>query len=290
MQLLPFDRPIHLDRHDSAFGRWEFARARPPAALARYVIEYQGYREASHPIVRREVPSGHVSLIINLGPPFDVRYPHDPDWVSYGSFVAGLDDGYALVASAGLSYCLQVDLTAVGAYRYFGFPLHPLARRVTTLTDIFGRDADLLVEQLSEAPGWAPRFALLDAYLLRRFADGSAADPAVMCAYNELTRSHGSVRIDQLAANVQQSREHLSRRFTEQLGLSPKAFGRVLRFQHALEWMRADPAASMAAVAATCGYADQSHLARDFNALAGCPPSELAPRIEPDGLGIIELR
>src|SRR5262249_54307324 len=101
MQPLQFDRNLHVDRHDSAMGRWEFARAAPPAALARYVIEYQGYRETSHPIVRREVPSGCVSLIINLGPPFDVRYPHDPDWTKYGTFVAGLDDGYALVASGG---------------------------------------------------------------------------------------------------------------------------------------------------------------------------------------------
>src|SRR5215510_14948768 len=129
MQLQRFDRHVHIDRHDTAFGRWEFVRVAPPPALARYVIEYQGYREASQPIVRREVPSGFVSLIINLGAPFDVRYPHDPDWAKYSSFVAGLDDGYALVASNGLSYCLQVDLTPVGAYRYFGFPLHALARR-----------------------------------------------------------------------------------------------------------------------------------------------------------------
>src|SRR5262245_32810186 len=151
MQPLPFDRRIQVDRHDSDAGRWESVRAAPPATLARYVVEYQGYREASRPIVRREVPTGFVSLIINLGPPFDVRYPHDPDWVKYCSFVAGLDDGYALVASGGLSHCLQVDLTPVGAYRFFGFPMHALARRVTTLSDCLGSGADLLVERLGDA-------------------------------------------------------------------------------------------------------------------------------------------
>jgi AraC-like DNA-binding protein len=73
------------------------------------------------------------------------------------------------------------------------------------------------------------------------------------------------------------SRRHLTARFRAQLGITPKAYGRVLRFRHAAELLSIPApgrAPSLAEVAVAAGYYDQSHLNRDFVAMSGCTPGQ----------------
>jgi AraC-like DNA-binding protein len=78
--------------------------------------------------------------------------------------------------------------------------------------------------------------------------------------------------VGQIADELGCSRRHLSDRFGTELGLPPKALGRVLRFQRAVGLLRGG--GELADVAYTCGYADQPHFNRDFRALAGVTPTE----------------
>ena len=73
------------------------------------------------------------------------------------------------------------------------------------------------------------------------------------------------------------SRRHVTERFRRQLGLSPKAYARLLRFEHASSLLGEPPAGrTLAEVATEAGYYDQSHLSRDFVALAGMTPGAVA--------------
>ncbi len=93
--------------------------------------------------------------------------------------------------------------------------------------------------------------------------------------WRALASSHGQMPIDTLARGVGYSRQHLARRFREEFGLGPKLAARIIRFERANLMLRATPSyVSLAELAATCGYADQSHLTRDFTALAGCSPTQ----------------
>jgi transcriptional regulator GlxA family with amidase domain len=81
------------------------------------------------------------------------------------------------------------------------------------------------------------------------------------------------VRIDDLAAGVGTSVRTLERAFDETVGVSPKTLARIVRFRRALVLLDAPRRASFAAIALDCGYADQSHLVRDFRDFAGGPPT-----------------
>ena len=69
---------------------------------------------------------------------------------------------------------------------------------------------------------------------------------------------------------------NLERRFDRFIGISPKEFSRVRRFQRALRLAREQPMLRWAAIAAGAGYSDQAHLGRDFRQFAGCPPTLMA--------------
>jgi AraC-like DNA-binding protein len=265
------------------------AHARSHPALAGVVAgPYCGYVEhADDPFRRREVATGQVAMIISFGEPIDVvEMSHS---TSGGrrltSFVAGLHDGYAVTQHAGSQHGVQVDLTPLGAARLLGGP-QEVANECVALDDLLGRFAGELTDRLASAPDWGARFALLDRVLLDRAADGPEPDPAVVWAWGQLERSHGQVPVSVLADEIGWSRRHFGTRFRAQVGLAPKPTGRVLRFRRAVDLLRAGPIRSIADLAAACGYADHSHLVREFHALGGCTPSQLVGAQLPDGGGV----
>jgi len=106
---------------------------------------------------------------------------------------------------------------------------------------------------------------------------GPAPAPEVRWAWRQLLASGGAIRITDLAAETGWSGHHLTSRFRTEIGLTPKAAARVIRFdraRHLLVRHAADDGYRLADLAAACGYFDQAHLAREFRSLAGCPPSQ----------------
>lgn len=280
---------MSIVHHEGDGFGWTMAHAPPHPGLAGVVAgAYCGYVERSAGAFRRrEVANGHVAMIISFGEPIDVveMSSSSSGGRRLTSFVAGLHDGYALTEHHGKQHGVQVDLTPLGAARVLGAP-YEVARECVPLDDLLGRFADELTDRLATAADWPARFALLDEVLLARAVDGPAPDPAVVWAWHQLERSHGQVPVNVLADEIGWSRRHFGARFRAHVGLAPKPTARVLRFRRAVDLLERGPVRSIADLAAACGYADHSHLVREFRALAGCTPSQLVSGLLPDSGGV----
>jgi AraC-like DNA-binding protein len=253
-------------------GRWEARHVTPAADLRGLVLGYQGYVERGGPLLcQREVSTTLIPVIVNLGPPFRVGRTDD-DARDLSSFVAGLDSGHATVASTGASLCMQIDLTPPGAYRLFGLPMCEWAGLTLPLDD-FGRDFRHLVDRLAETPDWDDRFLLLDAFVRARLQRTVAPSAGVAWAWQRLRDSHGTVRIAELADQLGWSRKHLAGRFASEIGRPPKTVARLLRFERVHGLLGATASPDWSALAYDCGYADQSHLVRDFRDFTGTTPT-----------------
>jgi AraC-like DNA-binding protein len=233
------------------------------------------------------MPSGDVVLIISFGPTIDVTDPGDPygSLERHSSFVAGLHDSYAVTEHAGKQNGVQVDLTPLGAFQFFGLPMSAVAHRVTPFEDVFDREAPLLAERLYEGPTWEARFSLLDATIAARLAERLPASPDVAWAWRRLSETDGRVAVGALTDELGCSRRHLTARFREQVGMPPKTFARILRFDRAVRRLRRDGEERLVEIAYDCGYYDQAHFNRDFRRFAGSTPSEFLARRLPDGGG-----
>jgi transcriptional regulator GlxA family with amidase domain len=77
-----------------------------------------------------------------------------------------------------------------------------------------------------------------------------------------------------LASNVGLSRRRLIQVFAAEVGLTPKLFSRVVRFQRAREIVDHAATPNWAKLAVDCGYCDQSHLIRDFQEFSGLSPTD----------------
>lgn len=244
--------------------------------LRPFVRGYAGFWDAVAIDYRvRAVPLPYVVMMIALGEPFsDFRRLESstPGSGPIGSLVAGLTDGPRAVEHPGGKEVIRLDLTPLGASRLFALPMAEVANQVVELRDVLGVRAGELTERLAGLRSWTARFDLLDAALLARAADSLAPAPEVSRAWRLLSDSAGTIPIARVAAEVGWSQPHLTRRFTHQVGLTPKSSARILRFNRALEMLaRADT--PLAEISAACGFYDQSHLCHDFRDLAGIAPS-----------------
>jgi AraC-like DNA-binding protein len=214
------------------------------------------------------VPFAGAVAIVCFGVPYRI------DGESFQTFVGGLTDRPTDTEFAGAAAGVQVDLTPLGARRAIGIPMEELTNRVVALEDVLGRGAGELVGRLHDAATWRERFALLDAALLRRVAAGPEPAPEVAWSYARLTAAGGRLAVGALASEVGWSRRHLAARWRRDVGMGPKAVARVVRFERATRLLREGRA--LADVAYDCGYTDQPHLNREFRALAGGTPREVA--------------
>jgi AraC-like DNA-binding protein len=272
-----------LLRGETAHGWWECWRGEPSPPL-RALIRGAGYEGFDQwfdaPMRRLELPHAGIVLIASLGPRVDV------DGDPHTSFVAGLYDTPVVVGDDGHQSCLQANLTPLGARMLLGLPLRELAGQTVALDDVLGGEGANLGERLAALPDWPARFAAFDAFLLARLRAAAAPRPDVAYAWARLEASHGRVAIGALCRELGCSGRHLSARFGAEVGMAPKAFSRVLRFERAAALLA--EGAGPAQVSATCGFADQSHLNREFRALAGRSPVALVKSVTnvQDGLGI----
>ena len=264
----------------------EHCRAIPAEPLRRHVAWYTGYRQRGVPPGRhRGLPSPYLTLIFTLDEPLTVAAHPDPGQPpgEFGALLGGLHSSPALIVHDGAQSGMQVALRPLGTRALLGLPAGELASLDLPAETVLGGICAELRDRVRVAAGWPARFAVVDEILLRLLlrASPDASVPGtfpaeVGWAWRELLRAGGAVRVSALAAGTGWSDRHLTSRFRAEIGLTPKAAARVIRFGRAKKLLVrcAGTGTRLAALAADCGYFDQAHLAREFRALAGCPPSQ----------------
>ena len=258
----------------------ESVRGLPAPALRPYVAWYSGYRTAGFPPARhRGLPSPYITMIITLDDELELAAHVDPRRppARYTTLLGGLHTTPVIITHPGRQSGIQLAVKPLGARLLFGLPAGELAGVDADATGILGPAARELHERAREAPSWERRFAVVNVMLLRQLHDNQAVSPEVTQAWRVLLASRGTASVGQLAAAAGWSSRRLGTRFRTEIGLAPKEAARVVRFDRARRLLQRRVAAAgppeLAALAAACGYYDQAHLAREFRALAGCPPS-----------------
>lgn len=253
---------------------------RPHPALRPFVAAAVGYRhEGLPPGEHRGLPSPFLTFVVTLDEPLELAAHPDPAQSPgrYDALVGGLHTRPARIAHPGRQAGLQLSLTPFGAHALLGCPAGELASVDAPLEDLLGPAARELVDRVRSAEGWPDRFAVLDAALLRRLRDDDAVPAEVAEAWRLTTASAGRLPVARLADHVGWSPRHLEQRFRAATGLRPKEAARVVRFDGARRELAARAATGrpldLAGLAATAGYADQSHLTRDWREFAGLPPT-----------------
>lgn len=159
------------------------------------------------------------------------------------------------------------------------FALHreniaPYLNRPIPSEEIFPK-SDLFAEELFSAPTFEKCHELLIHFLqAHRLAENAKQNLLRYCT-KRILRSHGQCSVAELAQATGYSARYIHDLCKKSVGNSPKLLGKIIRMQHTAALIRRQPQIPLSAIAAECGYADQSHMNRDFMQLIGCSPKQI---------------
>jgi AraC-like DNA-binding protein len=225
----------------------------------------------------RIVPTGTLELVINLAEdelriydPFDTnrcrRFP--------GAIVSGAYQRFFVIDTREHSSVIGVHFRPGRAASILGVPPGQLSDTHVDLAALWGRAARELRERLCSARTLSQRFLLLERALLRARRPRELRSPLSFA----IDRLQAGKRVGEVASDLALSRRRFIEIFSADVGMRPKLFARVLRFQRSMSLALAGSTPDWAALALECGYFDQSHLIRDFVAFSGFSPVELVNR------------
>lgn len=256
-----------------------YVRCRPHPFLAGHVDYYWFASEAQTDERVQIVPSGTLEIVINLhGNETRIYDRFDPTRIERysGAVVSGAQSRYFVIEVPAHAATVGIHFRPGGASAVLGVPPGTLTDEHANLETIWGARAVELRERLCAAGNVAQRFQILDGELLRRLSPTAKPRDEVQYAIRSLLGK--SVRVERVADDVDLSHRRLIEIFAAEVGVKPKVFGRIGRFQRALSLAKRDPMVDWPQLALNCGYFDQAHLIREFVSLAGLAPTELLKR------------
>jgi len=230
---------------------------------------------------QRVLPDGCVEIVINLGARFvrhdeSGRTEHQPRML-----VVGPTTRHMSIAPTGVVRLIGVRFVPGGAYPFLSVPPGDVRDAAPPLDDVAPPFEPELVERLAAAT-FGAEAALLDAALGRRLACARRlTDQRVLASVRATFAAERPMRVDALVALTGLGARQIERTFRETVGYSPKTLCRLARFQRVVRAVQPNHGPTWARLAAQHGYADQSHLAREFREFAGTTLTDYVNELHP---------
>jgi AraC-like DNA-binding protein len=166
-----------------------------------------------------------------------------------------------------------------GVSALFGVPAEILTNQHFDAQEVLGKSITGLHCRLAEVSTLADRARVADKVFAAALSAFDAANGMVRAA-TEVLACSGCVRVTDLSNRAGLGMRQFERRFAAEIGIAPKLYSRVVRFEAALRQKAAAPALHWTDIAHALGYHDHSHMVRDFNSLSGESPSDICRQLD----------
>ncbi|HET9481359.1 MAG TPA: helix-turn-helix domain-containing protein [Candidatus Polarisedimenticolia bacterium] len=289
---VPPHKPVRADRMYAPAMR--YMQWPPAARLAPFVRCFWTLESGRGPIEEevqgepgarpgRVFPDGCIEMIFHRGEPFAAQAADGSFIAQPAAMVVGQIDRALVLRAPARALTLGVSFHPAGAWPLLGAPARMLTGRAADPGDLWGRDGAGLARRVLSAGSAREAAALIETALLAGLSrapsvrPGRRPDAALGWCLTRLAQTRGRTSIGELARATGRSRRALERAFAEQVGLAPKTFARIVRFQGVFERIRSRAGGALADVALDAGYYDQAHFTREFRRLTGLCPASYFP-------------
>src|SRR5450432_3158480 len=193
-----------------------------------------------------------------------------------GATLVGPHSDFFVIDTAEQRNVMGVHFKPGGAFPFLPLPVDELHGLHISLEDVWGRWASELRERLLEATSLADRFRILEEALLARIWRPLERHRAVAFALGQWGGGPKTRTVGDVTEETGLSARRFIEVFRRQVGLTPKLFCRVRRFQEVVQRVPMGQRVDWADVALSCGYFDQAHFIHDFRAFSGLSPTSYA--------------
>lgn len=259
---------------------------RIPAAPLNQAVRVLWYAQAGDLAHRREriLPTGRVQIILNLARDFLLDCPEGrPESRMPPALVVGARSVYEIVDNSDMADLIGIVFAPGGFTPFASDAAHLFSNQSVALSGIWGSRAGTLRDRLRELDSPQARLRYLEQFLCTHFASrirhrASPRSVEIDFALRSFERIPSFASIRETAKRIGWSERRFSQVFREEVGLSPKVWCRIQRFQRAVRQLHAGVDVRWAELALDCGYYDQSHFANEFRAFSGVDATTYSAR------------
>lgn len=248
----------------------------PSLALKPYIYCYYIW-EQTHPskafVELNTPPNGYGGMVINYGEPNAVKGCHEKWTKLPQSFIAGqFTKRYSLRLSKHPGM-VGVVFWPAGMSYLLGISMADLTDQRIELELVLGKHAALLEEKILECPSGTHRLEVLDRYFLEKVYRPSPKIDLIDEAFSTILHHKGILSISRLVNESHLGIRQFRRRFIEKIGIPPKLYSRIKRFNY-ISTLAGGSEFSLMDMVHQGGYYDQAHFIKDFCAFSGKKPTE----------------
>lgn len=252
-------------------------RLHKPSLPLSYFIDHFFYYEGYHAEHRMEkfLPDGSMDLLIDLTDTPKKLY-HNEEGSSYTNFkkswISGMKTEYILI-DASVSCMIGVHFKPGGAYPFFDLPVSELNDKTIETDLLWNTSIHSLRDTILNTAEIDDKFQRLEAFFLQKGKNRLEPNKLVSFAIGQLQQAPQVWTIKNLTQKTGVTQKHLINLFKRYAGLSPKLFARISKFQKVIAEVEKQKEIEWAPIAYECGYYDQAHFIREFQAFSGINPS-----------------
>ncbi len=215
-----------------------------------------------------QVGSIHLSGVVNV------------EWKAFPqTYLVGVTNEPVFWRMPGSSTIFGVQLKPECLIQLFHLQLADFVNQYVLPENFLGNQAKMLTEQICNVPSTKERIAIVENFLLAKLAKSKFQSNYFSEAMKQIRGSGGLISIETLSKNLFVCERQLQRVFKLNLGISPKTYQRIIRFNNIYNEMLHGRQASWAELAQAYAYADQAHFIRDFKHFTGATPNAVLTEI-----------
>ena len=247
---------------------------KPIGILGKYIQNYF-IVETNNPIEflpkQRVYPSGNATVVFHYGSPSKFQKKNSSEYIEPGLVICGQQTNFYDLSLSGKTGMILIVFKPHGVKSFFNFPITELLNENISLQDLIKSEAIDLEDKFLNSENNKQRIIHIENFLFKRLTQNSDFE-RIEHAVKFIENSNGQIKAQDIAQEVCLGIKQFERNFSKYVGLNPKKFASIVRFQKVLQMKRKFKNANMYQLAFDNGYYDQSHFNHDFKSLTGLSP------------------
>ena len=247
---------------------------KPTGILKKYIKNYYivEINELIDFVPRERVyPNGNVTLVFHYGSPSKFKKRNSSEYIESSLVICGQQSSYYDLSLSGRTSMILIVFKPHGVKSFFNFPMNELSNKNLCLQDLIENEATELEDKLFNSKNNNQRIIYLENFLLNRLILDKDFE-RVEHAIKIIESTKGLIKTQNLAQEVCLGIKQFERIFSKHIGINPKKFTSIVRFQNVIQMKNNDTSVTMYQLAFDNGYFDQSHFIHDFKNLTGLTP------------------
>lgn len=249
---------------------------KPTGILSKYINNYfivETDNSEDYLPNERVYPCGYATLVFHYGSPSIFQKKDSIKNIEPNLVICGQQTSYYDLSLSGKTGMILIVFKPHGVKSFFNFPITELLNENLSLHDLLNNEAIELEDKLFNSPSNILRITLLENFLIKRLIQNNEFE-RVEHAIKIIENSKGQIKTQNIAHEVCLGIKQLERTFSKYVGINPKKYASIIRFQNVIQMRRKHKNSSMFQLAFDNGYYDHAHFIHDFKSFTGLSPKD----------------